>query len=49
MDFALELDLLLVAKRGVPFRETSLAPEKQSVPFQPGECADFRERTVGSG
>jgi len=31
MDFAFKLDLLLVAKRGVPFRETSLAPEKQSV------------------
>jgi phosphopantetheine adenylyltransferase len=28
VDFAFELDLLLVAKRGVPFRETSLAPEK---------------------
>lgn len=27
VDFALELDLLLVAKGGVPFRETSLAPE----------------------
>lgn len=46
MDFAFELDLLLVAKRGVPFRETSLAPEKQSVPR---DCGDWEERTVGSG
>ncbi|CEF88198.1 unnamed protein product [Fusarium graminearum] len=28
VDFALELDLLLIAERGVPFGETSLAPEE---------------------
>ena len=28
MDFTLELNLLLVAKRGVPFGQTSLAPER---------------------
>jgi hypothetical protein len=31
VDFALELNLLLVAKRGVPFGQTSLAPEKSLV------------------
>jgi len=31
VDFALELNLLLVAKRGVPFGQTSLAPERSLV------------------
>lgn len=31
VDFALELNLLLVAKRGVPFGQTSLAPGRSSV------------------